>query len=185
MPVSGVLMTKTLGCITAAWALGACAGEGAPADATAGPDSGAPLAPAHERLDCNLPAAIEYCGGSTCHYDNAAPDLASGLTLWERQAGRMPDDVHTRLVGVPATYRNVQDPTLCPAEPELLIDPSDSERSLLLKKLAGTQQCGAEMPKFPYPEWGTVSNPGSQREALVQCIRDWVALLVEDYKRAP
>jgi hypothetical protein len=106
--------------IMALLSLSGCAGGDVAAEATSGPDSGIPLVPAHERLDCDLPTAIEYCGGSTCHYDNAAPDLASGLTLWERQAGRMPDDVHTRLVGVPATYHNVQDPLRCPTEPELL-----------------------------------------------------------------
>jgi hypothetical protein len=165
-----------------ALALGGCAGGGS-TDVASSKDSGTPVVPAHERLDCDLPTVIEYCGGSACHYDNAAPDLASGLTLWERSAGRMPEDVHTRLVGVPASYRNVVDPERCPTEPELLIDPSDVERSLLLKKLAGTQTCGAEMPKFPYPEWGTVANPGSQREAFMQCIHEWVALLVEDYKQ--
>jgi len=166
-------------------ALGGCATAESPANVASGHDSGVPLIPAHERLDCDLPAVIEYCGGSTCHYDNAAPDVASGLTLWERQAGRMPDDVHTRLVGVRATYRNVPDPERCPPEPELLVDPSDVERSLLLGKLGGTQQCGAEMPKFPYPEWGTVANPGPQRDWMVRCVRDWVALLAEDYNTTP
>jgi hypothetical protein len=151
------------------------------ADGASGRDSGASLAPAHERLDCNLPAVIEFCGGGTCHYDNAAPDLASSLGLWDRQAGQMPEDIHTRLVGVQATYHNVQDPEKCPPEPELLVNPSDVEQSLVLKKLEARQQCGVEMPKFPYPEWGTVANPGPEREPFVRCIRAWVALLVEDY----
>jgi len=163
--------------------LGGCAGGEGTADTAR--DSGTPLGPAHERLDCDLPAVIEYCGGASCHYDNAAPELASSLALWDRAAGQMPADVHTRLVGVPATYRNVTNPELCPTEPELLINPAAIEQSLVLRKLAGMQQCGAEMPKFPYPEWGTVANPGPMREAWVQCIRDWVALLVEDSTRAP
>jgi hypothetical protein len=177
--------------VRAAWllpfaiALGACAGGGSSTEGSPARDSGALPTPAHERLDCDLPAVIEYCGGSTCHYDHAAPDLASSLVLWDRQASRMPDDVHTRLVAVAATYHNVQDPERCPSEPELLIDPSNIELSLIFRKLTGTQQCGAEMPKFPYPEWGTVANPGAQRAVLMQCLRDWVALLVEDYKQAP
>jgi hypothetical protein len=40
------------------------------------------------------------------------------------------------------------------------------------------------MPKFPYPEWGTVANPGPQREMFMSCIREWVTLLVEDYTQA-
>ena len=163
----------------------ACESDGGSVDTTPGPDSGTPPTPAHERLGCDLPVAIEYCGGGTCHYDNAAPDVASGLALWDRQAGQMMQDVEARLVGVPAGYRNVPDPENCPIEPELLVDPSNAEQSLLLKKLEGTQQCGVEMPRFPYPEWGTVANPGPDRATLVQCIRDWVSLLVEDYTQTP
>ena len=183
----------------AAWAaldgigLCACAGkggsatEGTPPDSGTEPDGGGDsgVRPAHERLDCDLPAVIEYCGGSTCHYDNAAPDVASGLVLWDRQAGRMVADIEARLVGVSAGYRNVPDFENCPPVPELLVDPADVERSLILAKLEARHQCGAEMPKFPYPEWGTVANPGAQREAFVRCIREWVALLVEDYTQAP
>jgi len=165
-------------------ALCACAGDGDSdpgRQSDAGQDSGSPSVPVHERLDCDLPAVIEFCGGAACHYDNAAVDVASSLALWDRQAGQMVEDVHARLVGVPASYRNVPDPENCPPEPELLVDPSDIERSLLLRKLGATQQCGVEMPKFPYPEWGTVANPGPQREQFVECIRAWVSLLVEDY----
>jgi hypothetical protein len=162
---------------------GGCAGDEGSTDAAPGQPSGAPLVPAHERIDCDFPAVIEYCGGATCHYDNAAPELASSLALWDRQAGRMPDDVHTRLLNVRATYHNVPDPERCPPEPQLLIDPSDIEKSLVLIKLVGTQQCGVEMPRFPYPEWGTVANPGPQREAMVQCVREWVARVAEDFKQ--
>lgn len=147
-----------------------------------GQDSGMPRA--HERLGCDLPLAMEYCGGATCHYDNAVPDVASGLVLWDRRAGQLAADVEARLVGVPAGYRNVPDPENCPSVPELLVDPSDIERSLILAKLEARHQCGVEMPRFPYPEWGTVANPGPEREALVACIRDWIALLVEDYTQA-
>jgi hypothetical protein len=126
---------------------------------------------------------IEFCGGGTCHYDNAAMEVASSLGMWDRQANQMVADIHTRLVGVEATYRNVPDPENCPIESELLVDPSDIEQSLILKKLEGRQTCGVEMPKFPYPEWGMVATPGPRREAFVSCIRAWVVLLVEDYKQ--
>lgn len=147
-------------------------------------DTGAPKTPAHERLDCDLPRVIEFCGGSTCHYDNAAPDVASELVLWNRQANRMIEDVEARLVGVPASYRNVPDLENCPLEHELLVDPTNIENSLILRKLEARQLCGVEMPKFPYPEWGTVATPGPDRAAFVSCIRSWVALLVEDYTQA-
>ena len=81
------------------------------------------------------------------------------------------------------SFKQILETELKVLERELRIDPSDVERSLLLKKLGGTQQCGVEMPKFPYQEWGTVSNPGAQREQFVQCIREWVSLLVEDYNQ--
>jgi hypothetical protein len=149
-----------------------------------GGDSGVPRTPAHERVGCDLPMVIEFCGGSTCHYTDAAPDLASSLGMWDRQTNQMVEDIHTRLVGVEATYRNGPDPENCPIEGELLVNPSDIEQSLILKKLEARQACGVEMPKFPYPEWGTVANPGPQRAMFMSCVREWVALLVEDYNQA-
>jgi hypothetical protein len=101
--------------------------------------------------------------------------------LWNREQNQIIADVEARLVGVPASYRNVPDLENCPLEHELLVDPSDVERSLLLAKLEARQTCGVEMPKFPYPEWGSVAQPGPDREAFMRCIRDWVALLAEDY----
>jgi hypothetical protein len=97
----------------------------------------------------------------------------------------MVEGVEAQLVNVPANYRNVPDPDDCPNEPELLVDPAGVDSSLIIDKLLGTQTCGDEMPKFPYPEWGTVDYPGAEREELVDCIRDWVALLIEDYNLAP
>jgi hypothetical protein len=148
-------------------------------------DAGASARPAHERVDCDVATVLEYCGGGTCHYDSAARDVASDLVLWEREAARIPDDVPASLVGARATYHNVPDPERCPSPAELRVDPSNVGASLLLSKLDGTHTCGVEMPKFPYPEWGTAENPGPQRAGMIQCIRDWVALLVEDYAQAP
>lgn len=154
-------------------------------DPDGGGDSGTPRTPAHERVSCDLPLVIEFCGGTTCHYSDVAAEVGSSLALWDRQTNQLVDDVHTRLVGVEATYRNVPDPENCPIESVLLVDPADIEQSLILKKLEARQPCGVEMPKFPYPEWGTVANPGPQRTMYVSCIREWVALLVEDYNQAP
>jgi hypothetical protein len=142
------------------------------------------LTPAHERLDCDLPFVIEYCSGATCHNDNAVMDVASSLVLWNRAAGQMVSDIEGRLVNVPATYQNVEDPQNCPSEAELLIDPVNVEESLILKKVLATHDCGLEMPRFPFPEWGSVSTPGERREEFIECLTAWVTLLAEDYDQA-
>jgi hypothetical protein len=144
-------------------------------------DAGAAV---YERLDCDLPAAITFCGGGTCHYDNSEA-LGSSLALVNRETQQMLPGVESRLVNQPASYHNVLNPEACPSEPELLVDPSDPERSLVLTKLMGTHSCGDEMPKFPYPEWGATNNPGDQREDFVSCIQAWVTLLTEDYNQTP
>ena len=41
------------------------------------------------------------------------------------------------------------------------------------------------MPKFPYPEWGAINNPGDLRDEFVECIRAWATLLAEDYNETP
>jgi hypothetical protein len=148
----------------------------------AAPGDSAPAPPLYEQLDCDLPLVVSYCGGGACHYDDAAPELGSSLALWSRDEGRIAPDVEARLVNVPATYQNVQNLEACSTAPVFLVDTVDVEASLLLTKLLGTQACGGEMPKFPYPEWGSVANPGPQREEFVQCIRDWVVLLARDFE---
>lgn len=97
---------------------------------------------------------------------------------------RVAEDLETRLVNVPATYHNVLHVEDCPTTPELLVDPANVEQSLLLRKLMNTQACGDEMPKSPYPEWGTVNYAGEKREEFVACLRQWTTLLAEDYNRA-
>ena len=157
----------------------------ATAATSSGQTTGAASSPVYEQLDCDLPAVIEYCGGATCHYDSASQDLGSSLALWDRANQRVLDDIEERLVNAPAGYHNVQNADECPSEAELLVDTSDAEQSLILKKLMGTQACGDEMPKFPYPEWGATNNPGPQRDEFVSCIQDWVTLLVQDYNESP
>jgi hypothetical protein len=136
--------------------------------------------PAEQRIGCDIAMAIAFCGGGTCHYDGA-DEFGSDLALWDRDAQQLSEGLASRLVNVPASYHNVLTPEDCPSEPELLIDPVNVEQSLLISKLNGTHACGDEMPKFPYPEWGATNNPGDQREQLVECIRAWVLLVVEDY----
>lgn len=160
-------------------------GPNANAGGSSGQTSGGTQPPVYEALDCDLPAVIAYCGGATCHYDTASQDLGSSLALWDRENQRILDDVEERLLNAPASYHNVLNSDECPSEPELLVDTSDVEQSLILKKLTGAQTCGDEMPKFPYPEWGATNNPGPQRDEFVSCIRDWITLLVQDSNQSP
>lgn len=188
--------------IASAGNISACASDGAGPDqqdapvtpsnstASASPSSvpvfpSATVSAASERVDCDLPLALSYCGGGTCHYDTASLEAGSDLALWSRESNALLPGVEARLVNVPATYHNVHNPEACPTEPELLINPTDVEQSLILKKLTGTHACGNEMPQFPYQELGTVDVPGAQREQLVACVRQWVTLLVADYNAAP
>src|SRR5690606_20929534 len=57
-----------------------------------------PPTPAHERLDCDLPLAMSYCGGSTCHYDTVAQELGSSLALWHRETETLLEGVEAQLV---------------------------------------------------------------------------------------
>jgi hypothetical protein len=139
--------------------------------------------PLYEQLDCDLPAVMSYCGGSSCHYDTSSQEVGSSLALWNRDEQRLMDGLEASLINKPAEYHNVLSGD-CPSEPELLVDTSDVERSLILKKLLGTQSCGDDMPKFPYPEWGTVANPAPGRDEFIDCIRQWLTLLVDDYNQS-
>ena len=154
------------------------------------PDAAVPRAeaaaqgpPLYEQLDCDLPAVLSYCGGSSCHYDSSSQEVGSSLAIWNRDEQQIMDGLEQRLLNAPAEYHNVLTGQ-CPAEPELLVDTSDVDNSLILEKLLGTHECGDDMPKFPYPEWGTVANPGPRREEFVDCIRSWLTLLAEDYNQS-
>lgn len=149
-----------------------------------GGGAGTAGAPLYQQLDCDLPIVVDYCGGTTCHYEGAQ-DLGSGLGLWNRETMQMADGIEARLLDLPATYNNVLSPETCPPVPELIVNTADLEQSLILKKLMGTQTCGDEMPKFPAPEWGATNNPGEQRSEFVACIRSWVTLLVQESNQTP
>jgi hypothetical protein len=106
---------------------------------------------------CDAKALLqERCAGSICHEGN---DALGGVDL-------VADGVEARLVGVPASYENVEtNPEDCPTNsPELLIDPNNVEASLLLTKLLGTHACGDPMP---------IPNPPGLTEAEIECLTQW------------
>jgi hypothetical protein len=184
---TGLTRSRVFASVLLAVQLCACSSDSASTPSGTSGSGGASVenTPAYERLACDVPAVIEYCGGATCHYDNASLSVGSSLALWDRDNQQIVSDVESRLLNVPATYHNVVDRETCPSEPELLVDASRPEESLILKKLQGTQSCGDEMPKFPYPEWGATNNPGAEREEFVACISAWVTLLAQEYNSRP
>lgn len=110
---------------------------------------------------CDIPAILATCAGPICH----DPGGSGGVDL-------ISPGVEGRLVGVPATYQNVEvSPETCPTDnPELLIDPNNIDNSLMLTKLLGTQACGYAMP---------IPNPPRMPDAQINCMRQWAQQLVE------
>lgn len=109
---------------------------------------------------CDALPIFERCAGSICH---SGEDALGTVDL-------LSPGVEGRLVGVPASYANVDDAADCPTEnPELLVDPNDIEASLMLTKLLGTHACGDGMP---------VPNPPGLNDAEVDCVRKWIQGLV-------
>jgi hypothetical protein len=102
------------------------------------------------------------CGSGICH-ERTADSAPPALDL-------LSPGVEARLVGVPASYVGVANDEVlaCPVPPELLIDPSDADGSLLIRKVEGTHSCGTRMPNDVFP----LAQPEQQ------CIRDWVVALV-------
>lgn len=111
---------------------------------------------------CDVPAYFQQgCAGNICH-DPGGP---GGVDL-------ISPGVEDRLVGVPATYDNVEvGLENCPTDnPELLIDPNDIENSLLLTKVLNQQACGYGMP-MPY-----IAPPATED---LDCLRAWAQGLVD------
>jgi len=88
-------------------------------------------------LRCDAPLIFEQkCGSSVCHGAEDGADLDGRPDLTSPGVGG-------RLLNAPAQYPQLDG---CPSPPELLIDSSAPENSLLWKKLNGTQECGDGMP---------------------------------------
>lgn len=118
--------------------------------------------------DCDaLPIFAQSCQSSLCHEaeDGEAPSGVLDLV-----APGVPERIYNR----PAvSYGEVNDPENCPVDsPELLLDPSDVEKSLLLTKLLGTHSCGKAMP-VPNP-------PKALSDSEIACVRSWLRGLIEE-----
>lgn len=114
------------------------------------------VVPASDGLPCDIGALLQNtCWGVGCHGSNTP---ASSLDM--QSAG-----VETRLVDVPAAHGDILDGTAANCLPgELRIDSANPERSVILKKIAGTQSCGGTMPIAPR----TLTAEGGE------CLRVWV-----------
>jgi len=110
---------------------------------------------------CDIDSAMASCQGTICHGSpgtSGATTLGGGLDLFA--VGR-----ESSLVDQPATYLGVADIYDCPVDdPELIIDSENPSESLILKKIRGTQSCGAAEPIA-----------GMLSAADEGCIADWVA----------
>lgn len=111
-----------------------------------------------------LPIFEQNCAGSLCHSSEDGEPPSGGVDL-------IAPDLPARLVGVAPTYPGVTDAETCATTPELLVDPTNPERSVLLTKVLGTQSCGDAMP-IPNP-------PSGLDDASLKCIRSYVFALAE------
>lgn len=112
--------------------------------------------------ECDALPLFQQCSGGICH---SGDDPSGTVEL-------LAPGVEDRLIGVPASYANVRGGAdACPTDaPELLVDPEDIERSLMLTKLTGTHACGDRMPFPPTPSF-------SKDE--IDCVRKWIHRIVE------
>ncbi len=116
---------------------------------------------------CNAKPIFESaCAGSICHGPAEAGETLTGTV------DLISPGVEQRLLNQRATYANVEeDPEACPTDsPELYIDSSDIERSLLLTKLTGGHACGARMPLGPFP----------LDASDINCIHEWTEAVIAD-----
>ena len=120
-----------------------------------------PVDPVDETCDAK-PIFEARCAGSICHTAEGG-SVVGGVDL-------LAPGVEQRLLGMPATYANVSNPEECPDQPELLLDPDDPAKSLLLTKIFNTHQCGSGMP---------TPNPPGLPENERACIENWVAKVIE------
>lgn len=107
------------------------------------------------------PLFEQRCGSSLCHQEEDGDPPSGGIDL-------VSPGVEARIFGKEAlAYSEVDDPENCPEQKELLLDPSDVERSLVLTKLTGAHACGDSMP---------IPNPPSALESNeIDCVRSWLS----------
>lgn len=111
---------------------------------------------------CDAKAIMQVsCSGPACHGSPGKPAMYY-TDFFNPPAGQT---VEQMLIGKPANYTLVADPSKCPTnDPELLINPDVPSESLILKKITNTQTCGVKMP-----------NSSTQlTQQQVDCFVDWV-----------
>jgi len=109
---------------------------------------------------CNIDQVLtKNCGGIGCH-GSIAPQ-AAGLDLQS-------PGVASRLLDAPASHSDLSSDAeaLKCAPGELLVDRTNPDNSLILRKVLGTQSCGMKMPL-------TFGLPSSD----LDCLREWVFTL--------
>lgn len=115
------------------------------------------------------PIMATTCNGVICHGSPGKPAMHN-TDLFNAPAGQT---VGQTLIGKPANYNLIADPTPCPtANPELLINASAPAESLILKKIMGTHTCGVRMPNK--------SDGTTLTQAEIDCFVDWVNGTITD-----
>ncbi len=98
----------------------------------------------------------ESCSSSFCH---SGPTASGGVDL-------LSPGVEARVYNQPGTYPGSA-ASCAPAVPELLVDPTNIDASLIVTKITGQQLCGETMP-------AGLLLPDDQ----IECIRNWVAGII-------
>jgi hypothetical protein len=107
-----------------------------------------------------MPIMQTSCNGIICHGAPGAP-AQYNTDFFNPPPGQT---VGQMLMAKPANYELVANPASCPsATPEMLINPNVPSESLILKKLAGTQACGLQMP-----------SDKALTQEQINCFVDWV-----------
>ncbi len=112
---------------------------------------------------CDAPKLVfeASCGGVRCHEGEGGDPPDGGLELFGPGLG-------ARVLAAEAAYPDLENDG-CPAEPEPMVDVNDVDRSLLLRKLNGTQTCGDAMPPVG----------AGLPESEILCVRRWLVSLIE------
>lgn len=106
------------------------------------------------------------CASGACHGPDEFGAPLGGTDL-------ISEGLEARLLNQPAlAYEATANPESCPSTPELLVDPGDPEKSLLLTKLLGTHSCGAGMPT-PFPA-------AKLSDVEIECVRSWILNVIAE-----
>jgi hypothetical protein len=112
--------------------------------------------PQSDDLPCDIGTVLtNSCFGIGCH----------GANTPAAQLDMESPGVEARLVDVPASHADILDGSDSQCfQGELRVDSANPQRSVLLKKILGTQSCGSKMP----------ISPRSLTTENAECVRQWV-----------